>query len=467
MNLNENGMALLRILLCMLCFLPLLSSRALAEGFSMTEWSARGLSLAGGLVARADDASAVAYNPAGITQLPGMRLMAGTSLIAPYGQIETRDSAVGTHTTDVRPAAWFPPHLYATWQVNEDWWLGFGVFSRFGLGNQYASNWPGRMAVYNVGMQTLSANPVIAYKVNDWLSLSVGAEFMYMSIFMESKIQSVKGANPAYNPATAPITGAKPLLIDRPENNMNLEGDSLGIGMNAAAHIRFSEHWSAGLTYRSQMTQNIQGRVTYDGQYPLARVQPMPGARPEYRVTIPGTEFRNSDANATLQLPDSAALAVMWRPLPNLSFEAGAIWTRWSTYNALNIYTDAGRNSLNQKSFRDGWNFNASVEYSPLDWLALRLGYWHETPVVNDTYADYLLPTNGRDGIMAGVGFKWDNWTLDLAYAHLWIYPVSYDKSAARDAAIAATNNQQARLLPGTSKNTCAEMFSMSLGYSF
>ena len=51
---------------------------ARAEGFSITQWSARGMALGNGMVGRADDPSAVAYNPAGITQLPGTRLMLGT-----------------------------------------------------------------------------------------------------------------------------------------------------------------------------------------------------------------------------------------------------------------------------------------------------------------------------------------------------------------------------------------------------
>ena len=426
-------------LLCLPLLVLFLSSNALAEGFAMTEWSARGLSLAGGLVARADDASAVAYNPAGITQLPGVHMMAGVSFIAPYGRIETREGE-RSRTTFTNPAVWTPPHLYATWQLNDDWWLGFGLFSRFGLGNQYPSNWPGRLAIYNIGLQTLSANPVIAYKVNDWLSLAVGAELMYLSIFLESKIQAFE--HPLLPPA-----------MWRPENDMNLEGTGWGVGMNAAVHIRFNEQWSAGLTYRSQVTQHVHGRVKYGTEYS------------QNFAGVAGTRFINSNANATVQLPDSAALAVMWKPLPNLSFEAGAIWTRWSTYNALNIYSDRGLRSINQKSFRDGWNFNASVEYCPLDWLALRLGYWHETPVVNETYADYILPINGRDGLMAGVGFKWNGWTLDLGYAHLWIYPVSYNKSAARARAEAPT--AQPKLHPGSSSNTHADMFSVSLGYSF
>ena len=59
-----------------------------AEGFALTEWSSRGLSLAGGMVGRADDPSAIAYNAAGITQLPGTHVMGGFAAIAPMGTID-------------------------------------------------------------------------------------------------------------------------------------------------------------------------------------------------------------------------------------------------------------------------------------------------------------------------------------------------------------------------------------------
>ena len=50
---------------------PQLTGKAQAEGFALSDFGARGTALAGGMVARADDPSAVAWNPAGITQLPG------------------------------------------------------------------------------------------------------------------------------------------------------------------------------------------------------------------------------------------------------------------------------------------------------------------------------------------------------------------------------------------------------------
>ena len=414
------------------CLITLsMAGSALAEGFAMTEWSARGLSLAGGMVGRADDPSALAYNAAGITQLPGTQIMGGASFIAPYGTIEGTQGGKG-FSTSVKPNVWVPPHAYITHQLNDNIWLGFGVFSRFGLGNSYEGSWPGRYNVYDVGMQTVSAVPTVAYKFNDMFSVSAGLEIMYLTMYEGIRAPS------AMMPA--------PSLFD---NDLQLEGQGLGFGGHFGLHARFNEQWSAGLTYKTQVTQNVYGDAQFARQgNNLAPVGPQ--------------KMFNSDISGTVQLPDSAALGIAYKPLPNLSFEVGTVWTRWSTYNHLNIYFDepSGYRSLSEKQWKDGWNFNASVEYKPLDWLALRAGYWHETPVVNEKHADFMMPTNGRDALSLGVGLAWENWKLDLGYAHLWIYPTDYSTSDASGIASSGIRNAK-------SDNTGADIYSFSISYSF
>ena len=80
-----------------------MASSAMAEGFALTEWSARGLGLASGMVGRADDVSAIAYNAAGITQLPGVQVMGGMGLIAPMGTLSL-DTTHGKQETTTKPA---------------------------------------------------------------------------------------------------------------------------------------------------------------------------------------------------------------------------------------------------------------------------------------------------------------------------------------------------------------------------
>ncbi len=387
-----------------------MTGSALAEGFAMTEWSARGLSLAGGMVGRADDVSTLAYNAAGITQLPGIHIMGGMSFVSPYGSINFDQSG---HTSKTKAATWVPSHGYASYQLNDKVWLGLGVFTRFGLGNNYTDEWQGNFNVHGVGITTVSAVPTIAYKFNDMFSASLGVEIMYLSMYQNKNV-SPYPAQSLYS------------------NNVNLEGSSAGIGLHLGLHAKFNEQWSAGLSYKSQMTHRVTGEAEFDH-------------------SIPG-----SDVHGTIQLPDSFALGIAYKPLDNLSFEVGAVYTRWSTFNHLNIYFDDPTlpDSLNQKNWRDGWNFNASVEYAPLDWLTLRAGYWHETDVTDNNYADYMMPTNGRDAISLGVGFKYENWTVDLAYAHLWIYNTEYKDSTSGT-------------YKGHSSNVGADIYSFSIGYTF
>lgn len=428
-------MRVLRVSCLLLALLAGTASTVLAEGFALNEWSARGVSLAGGMVGRADDVSALAYNAAGITQLPGTHVMGGLAFIAPLGTIGT-EHATGMQYTTTKPSVWLAPHGYASYQLNDNVWLGMGVFSRFGLGNSYSGNWTGRYNLYDVGVQTISFVPTLAYKINDIFSVSVGVEALYASMYMGNKI-------PTMTAATAPKSF---------DNDLQLEGTGWGVGAHLGLHMRFNDQWSVGLAYKSQVTVNLYGDVEFGSheQNLLRAYQKLP-------------EARDCNAHTTLQLPDSLALGVAYKPLDNLSFEAGTVWTRWSTYNALNIYMDNGYDSISNKEWRDGWNFNASVEYKPLDWWSLRAGLAYETAVVNEKHADFFVPSNGRTILSLGTGVEWNNWTVDFAYSHLWINPVSYDET---DAA-GIRGNAITGVTGGKSENVVANIYMFSIGYTF
>src|SRR5207302_5587401 len=56
-------------------------TRAGAGGLSFSENGAAAAGKANAFVGEADDPSAIFYNPAGMTQLPGTQVMAGTALV--------------------------------------------------------------------------------------------------------------------------------------------------------------------------------------------------------------------------------------------------------------------------------------------------------------------------------------------------------------------------------------------------
>lgn len=405
------------------------ASSAMAEGFALTEWSARGLGLASGMVGRADDVSAIAYNAAGITQLPGVQVMGGMALVAPMGTLSL-DTDNGKQETTTKPAVWAAPHAYASWQLNDSLWLGLGVFSRFGLGNSYDQNWTGRYNLYSVNLQTVSAVPTLAWKINDILSVSAGLEIMNVNLTTEQKL-------------TSPVIAA----LRAGDQDIEVQASGWGVGGHFGLHARLNDEWSVGLAYKTQVTVNAYGDAKHDGK--------LAGKTPE---------LTNCDAHGTVQLPDSLALGVAYKPLDNLSFEVGAVWTRWSTYNSLNIYMDNGNQSISHKNWQDGWNFNASVEYKPLDWWSLRAGFWYETPVINEDHSDFMVPSNGRTALTLGTGVEWNDFTIDFAYCHMWINPTNYDDT---DASGIRTPGLASGITGGNSKDTVANIYMLSFGYKF
>lgn len=386
-----------------------------AEGFAVTDFSARGTGLAGGMVGRANDPSAVAYNPAGITQLPGTQLMLGTTLNMPQGSVETRDASGTITTTDANKKIWPAPNIYGTYQANDSVWLGFGLFSRFGIGIGYPSDWPGRYSLVDVTLQTVSFNPNIAFKLTDKLSLAFGLDFMYASMEMNRDI---------------------PVLTNI--ISMSLEGDSTELGFNAALHYIFNDQWQAGLSYRSAVTQSVEGDVVFTKQ-------------------VPATGLVDSGVKGELFLPDSISFGLNYNPSPVWNFEAGFVHTFWSKYSDLDIHLDSGLSLLSKKSWNDTWLLNISAEYQALDWVALRGGYSYETNAVNKEYSDYMTPSYGRYRLHTGIGFAWDSWKLDMAYSYVSV--IDLDHSYSKVAGVAGSGIK--------SKDTASHVVGLAVSYIF
>lgn len=407
-----------------------------AEGFALYEYSARGNALGNALVGRADDASALAYNPAGITQLKGSHFMGGMSVIFLDGVLDT-DVMGKTQSTGNKKSPWVVPHLYYTREISPDWHFGVGIFSRFGLGSIYTDkDWPGRYAVYHASLETLSVNPNIAWKATDNLSLAVGVEVMRLSLDLRKKIDAT-GSNNPYRPTLGML----------PDIDSKIKAESYGFGVNAAVHYKFNEQWAAGVSYRSQMRHRASGDAYFDVPDRTAAVIKAGG----------GKAPADSGVHGTVVLPDSVAFGVAYKPLDNLSVEAGGAWTRWSTFNALSIHLESPNNSVNNtpKNWRDTWRWSLGVEYLPVDWLALRAGYVYDESPMTKEYEDYLVPSNGRQLVSGGLGFKWDNYTADLSYTYIFINGRNF------------TGNPSIGVWPTTTRDARTQVMGFTLGYSF
>ena len=434
--------ALLAALGCMLGT----ASSATAEGFGLYEYGARGLGLGGAMMARKPDASAVAFNPALLTRLPGIHAMAGVTAVSPTGKMDWQEKDGTRGTTELRDSVWGIPHGYYTHQINEDWFFGIGEFTRYGLGFEYPHDWPGRFNIYQVSLISGSLNPVMAWKATEQLSLAAGVEIVYVNLDLKKRIKREFSG-----------TGGSFMEVDSNIQN----ADAWGVGMNVAAHYQFNDQWAVGMQYRSQVRVHAYG----DAEFTYLGIKgPAAGNAALNAMALAGYNqaFKDGTAHATVILPDSFSAGIAWTPIPELSIEAGAIWTRWSTFRSLNINLPdkmaPNNKSHNSKHWDDVWRINVGVEYDVLDWLTLRAGYvWDQSPMT-EKFEDYLVPTGDRDIYSAGVGFRWDAWTLDLAYA--FINPKS--RSYKNDQVDGGTWTVKSK-----TRDAYTQLLSVSLGYTF
>lgn len=411
------------------CLVLLATQLSFAAGFGIYEWSARGNALGGATVGRADDPSALATNPAGITQLDGLQVLGGFTAIHPVLDIKTD----GRWYSSDKDSLWIPPHFFATWKVNDRYSIGLGTFSRFGLGSVFDEDWGGRYNSYEAIIESVSINPNVAVKVTDKFSAAFGVEAMYLDFSKKQKFSLAK-----FSP--------------NPDGDLKLEADGWGYGFNMALHYQPCEYAKLGLSYRSPVTMKVTGDADFDTP---SWIRNYPG--------VPGVAFTDTSASGTVTLPDSFAFGVAMYPTDKFSVEVGAVYTLWSKYDELKInYGDAvvltetglADQTTQAKNWEDVWRFNIGVEYAALDWLDLRAGYVFDQSPVQDDTIDYMVPANDRHLFNGGVGFHWDNWMVDVNYTYLMIMDRDID---GRDDGVR----------DGEIDNADAHMVGLSVGYKF
>lgn len=384
----------------------------------MYEFSASGNAMGGAVVAKPGDASTMATNIAGMTQLEGGRLLGGVTIIQPHQDVET---PMGTYKGE--SPHWTPPHGYYTQQITDRLWMGVGMFTRFGLSAEFDPAWPGRYNSYFAQIVSSSVVPGLAYKLTDTLSLGVGLEAMYFDYTQKKKRATPWG-----------------------DLDASMNGDSLGFGLNLSAHYHPIDPLRFGISYRSQMKQRLSGRATFN--------QP---------AGMPPIFFQDTDVWGTVILPDSIQAGVSYDILDNLSVEADIVWTRWSTYKSMTInYADplipgnpASKSTMSEKNYKDVFRYCLGVEYGVLPWLDLRAGYIYDESPVRNEYADYLVPANDRQIFSLGTGVKYGNWNFDVSYSYLWILAREVDSRPADG------------VVKSRFENGDAHMVGLSVGYKF
>lgn len=359
------------------CVLLFSTSLVHAGGFQLNEHGSRAMAQGGAFAARAYDASAIYFNPAGLGFQTRGAVYVGTTLIVPqstfYGPTNLN---LGTKNEMVSQL-FTPINVYATYPVNEQIHVGIGINNPYGLGTEWPDNWSGKFITQKVNLESFFFSPTVAFKVNDQFSLGAGFNYVTGDVSINRYVSD-------------PFD---------PHGKIDLELSGSGMGFNLGAIYKISEKLSAGVSYRSSVKIDAEGTATFTPVRPI---------------------YPAGDATASIELPATAFLGIAYTVIDNLELEADYQYIGWSSYKELAIsFAKDGSKTVSPKNYEDTFILRFGGEYTMED-IQLRFGYLYDNNPVQDRYAEPLLPDADRHGINLGAGYKIsEQLSVDVAYLFL------------------------------------------------
>lgn len=382
-----------------------LTSMLHAGGFQLNEHGARAMAQAGAFAARANDPSAIFFNPAGLSFQRGAHIMAGATLIAPVNTYYGPSNMNSNEKWDMEKQVFYPPNLYITntWTDGalKGLAVGIGVSTPFGLGTKWKDDWVGRAVTREIELQTFYVMPTVSYAVNDFVSVGAGLNVVFSNVSLRRAVTNFE-----------------------PEMDLELEGTgNTAISFNAGVMVRPTDNISVGFTYRSETAIDFEGTADF---HPPAALAPL---------------FPGGDVTTGLTAPATWFAAVAWSPIEDFDVEFDFQGIQWSSYDelAIDFATDAQNTPgvaqddvASPKNYKNAWIARLGFEYRLAGTgLALRGGWFYDSNPVPDEHLEPLLPDADRHGLNIGLGFDLiPSITLDIAYLHMIIADRVTDKTS-------------------------------------
>jgi long-chain fatty acid transport protein len=388
------------ILVYALLGLVLFSSRGYCGGLGLYEVGPSQVGLASaGYAARADDASTLFSNPAGMTRLEKSEFLGGIQpLYTDFSfSPDSRTTATGNRG-DAR--GWLPTgNLYYVHNISPDFKAGVGVLSYFGLTLDFNDNWVGRYYVQRDQLQGITIQPTAAYKLTDQLSIGAGFNIMYGS--MEGKV------------------AINSILDSRPDGRLKVEDDTWGYGANLGILFELNKGTRFGLNYLSEVKLDFSATPEFSGLGPLLS------------AILAARGLTTADLDLSVKVPQMV-MAGFYHELNDRWAIMGDVgWQDWSRFGKVGVELDAdtSRSLTVDLNYKDTWHFGLGAQYRlSRPWLLL-FGASYDTSAVDA--ADRTLGLPMGESYRFGVGNQYrftEQLSLGLGYELVWYGDLKVDQ---------------------------------------
>ena len=357
----------------------LASASASAGGLIAYEVGTADVGLASaGYSARAQDASTVLTNPAGMTRLDGNQLLIG-------GQVlwANEKFSIGSGTSPelgkddgghiVGQNGWFlgggPFYSYS---VSPDLKLGFALTGNFGAPLNYDDNWAGRYYVQEATILGISFLPSIAYRVND--KLSVGATLNAMYGIYRNQV-AINNVLPGYQDGT-----------------LRMQDETWGWGATLGVLYQFDARTRLGLTWTSQMSLDFNAPAEFNN---LA---------PGVHALLKSRGLLDSSIAVGIKVPQQVMGSVYAEVNDKWAVLGSVGWQQWSRFGQVELGLDSAVNPTSitkNLEFKDTWHAGLGAQYRYSEPWTVNFGIAYDSDFQSGNVSP-LLPVNGAWRFGAG-----------------------------------------------------------------
>jgi len=375
----------------LMCIGLLVSPTGYASGLYFYEIGTEDTALAGaGQAARAQDASTIVTNPAGMTRLPDHMFTGGLQAMDGDISYTLDDESRGNSPGDIMRIFPNASAFYAQ-KINDDLFAGIGMYGNYGLGTDYG-NWAGDRLIKKSTMAALTLSPSVAYKLKDRLSIggSVNLNYGFLSL-----TRNVDGDDETEKDHDWAMSYRLGLLME------------------------LTDQTRAGITWNSKTEYDfdINGK---------ARFPNLPNV--EYDLPI----------SAQVRAPQQIMLSLVHDFNQQWSVMGDLGWQDWSQFGSPQI-TVSGQDIDKSNRLKDSWHTALGVQYRPTEQWRLNAGVAFDSSIY-ETQSDVALtlPTGDEWRFATGAQYQvtpQSNIGFAVSYLHMQsshvqspaIYKGSYD----------------------------------------
>jgi len=402
----------------------LLASDAMAAGFHLREQSAAAQGNAfAGATAGAENGSYAYYNVAGLTRHKGTQVNAGVTYIAPRSEATDVRNAAGGDALDIDNivhSAW-SPNGTVSYQLDDKTTLGISLNVPFGMITKYDSRWVGSDHGDLSKVITATTTPMVAYKVNDKLSVGAGLPIQYVKARLSNSAKAYGASDVA------------------------LEGDTVDVGYQLGAMYEFNDKARVGMGYRSEIHHKLKGEI----EAPSTVGKPVVGA------------VLNQDIHAKLNTPAMFSIGGFYQLNEKWAVMAEYQRVFWSSFDSLDIMgKNTGLISSTKENWRDTDFYAIGASYQIDHQWKGRLGIAFDEGAARIAERTPRIPDSDRIWFSGGLSYEYsENLTFDAAYTYI----------KAKDATVdmALTENAKSGQPFSAKYKNSVKLFGLSMNYKF